>query len=88
MCRQQSLSSHFFNHNLLNLLYQVRGSLQIDPQELKDEGITEEEYIQDVLDDEFISKAEKLLQKEWEAGRFEDAVEHDQELENLVGEIL
>jgi hypothetical protein len=30
MCRQQSLSSHFFNHNLLNLLYQVTGSFQID----------------------------------------------------------
>jgi hypothetical protein len=29
MYRQQSLSSRFFNHNLLNWLYQIKGSLQL-----------------------------------------------------------
>jgi hypothetical protein len=61
---------------------------RIDPQELKDEGITEEEYIQDVFNDEFISEAENLLQKDWEAGKFEDAVKYDQDLENVEGDIV
>jgi transposase len=30
MCHQQSLNSRFFNHNLLNLLYQSKGSLHFD----------------------------------------------------------
>ena len=68
--------------------YKITKEIEIDSQELKHEGVTEEDYIQDVFDNDFISEAEKKLQKDFEAGEFEDAAEYDQELENVEGEIL